>query len=173
MKKGLVIGAVALGVLAFIGTVAQADEDYDKTLPAVAKALTGAKLTLDQGIAAAAKEGKPISAQYEIDEDTHKFQLSVFVSHGDELLEVIVDHNTGATQDSENVTGDDIKDAKSQRRAMTKATMSLADAVAGAAKANDGYHAVQVVPALHGSSPVATIKLIKESDVKTVTQKLD
>jgi hypothetical protein len=176
MRREWVIGAVALGLLAFVGSAARADEDYDKTLPAVAKNLANAKLTLDQGITAAAKQGKPISAQYEIDEDTHKFQLSVFVSKDDDLLEVIVDHNTGATKDPENVTGDDIKDAKNQRKAMQKATMSLADAAAAAAKANAGYTVVQIIPVTKGSDPVANIVLIKISDakdVKKVTQKLD
>jgi hypothetical protein len=176
MKKGLALGAIALGMLAFVGTAAWADEDYDKNIPAVAKNLANAKLTLDQGMTAAAKAGKPISAQYEIDEDSHKFQLSVFVSKDDDLLEVIVDHNTGATKDPENVTGDDIKDAKNQRKAMQKATMSLADAVAAAAKANAGYTVIQVIPVLKGSDPVANIMLVKLSnakDVKKVTQKLD
>jgi hypothetical protein len=172
MEKGLFIGFVALGLMMFAGTGARADEDYDNALPQVAKAMEGAKLTLDQGITAATKQGKPISAQYEIDEDTHKFQLSVFVSNGDDLIEVIVDHVSGAIKSSDNVTGDDIKDAKKQKAAMAKASMSLADAVTAVAKANDGYQVVQIVPALSAGKAVATLKLIKGTDVKTVAQDL-
>jgi hypothetical protein len=98
------------------------------------------------------------------------------VSKDDDLLEVIVDHNTGATKDPENVIGDDIKDAKNQRKAMQKATMSLADACAAAAKANPGYTVVQVIPVTKGADPVANIMLIKLSDakdVKKIAQKLD
>lgn len=175
MTRGWVVGALALGVMAFVSTAAWADEDYNKQLPAVAKNLKNAKLTLADGIKAAAKDGKPISAQYEIDEDTHKFQLSVFVSKGSDLLEVIVDHNTGADNVLGNVIGDDITDAKKQKRGMDKATMSLADAADAAAKANAGYQVVQIVPALKGSDCVATIVLIKLDDPshpKTVTQKM-
>lgn len=166
------VGIAALGVLAFIGNAARADEDYDKTIPAITKNLTKAKLSLADGINAAAKAGKPISAQYEIDEDTHKFQLSVFVSSGSELLEVLVNYTSGAPGDAENVTGDDIKDAKAQKKAMDKAKMSLADAVNAAVKDNSGYQAIQVVPSLDGNDAVATIKLVKGTDVKTVKEKL-
>jgi hypothetical protein len=175
MKKGFLVGVVALGLIMFAGGAARADEDYDDALPQLGKQMAAAKLTLDQGIAAATKQGKPISAQYEIDEDTHKFQLSVFVSNGDDLIEVLVDYVSGAIKESGNVTGDDIKDAKKQRSAMAKATMSLADAVTAAAKANAGYQVVQIVPALSAGKAVATLKLIKGTDgtdVKTVKQDL-
>lgn len=168
-----VIGIAALGIASVVGTAAWADEDYDKNIPAITKNLAKAKLSLADGINAAAKSGKPISAQYEIDEDTHKFQLSVFVSSGKELLEVLVDHNSGAPGDAENVTGDDIKDAKAQKKAMDNAKMSLADAVGQAVKANAGYQAIQIVPAVDGSDSVATIKLVKGTDVKTVKEKLN
>ncbi len=174
MKKGFLIGVVALGLMMFAGAV-RADDDYDDALPQLGKQMAAAKLTLDQGIAAATKQGKPISAQFEIDEDTHKFQLSVFVSNGDDLIEVIVDHVSGAIKESGNVTGDDIKDAKKQRAAMAKSTKSLADIVTAVAKANDGYQVVQIVPAVSAGKSVATLKLIKGTDgtdVRTVKQDL-
>lgn len=172
MKKGWIVGLAALGLLGFIAAAARADEGYDKTLPQVAKLAAAAKLTLADGIKAAASEGKPISAQYEIDEDSHQFQLSVFVSKGSDLLEVIIDHNSGATKSVENVVGDDIKDAKKQRSAMAKANTALADAADAAAKANAGYQVMQIIPSLAGDGAVATIKLTKGSDIKTVQQKL-
>ena len=168
-----VIGIAALGIASVVGTAAWADEDYDKNIPAITKNLAKAKLSLADGINAASKAGKPISAQYEIDEDTHKFQLSVFVSSGKELLEVLVDYNSGAPGDAENVTGDDIKDAKAQKKAMDNAKMSLADAVGQAVKENAGYQAIQIVPAADGNDSVATIKLVKGTDVKTVKEKLN
>lgn len=171
MKKGFFIGAVIAGLMLFAGTAARADADYDKALPQVSKQMANAKLTLQQGIDAAAKQGKPISSQYEIDEDSHKFQLSVFVSSGQDLVEVIVDYNTGAIKESGNVTGDDIKDAKKQKAAMDKATKSLSETVAAAAAANQGYSVAQIIPALSAGKAVATLKLVKGSEVKTV--KLD
>lgn len=171
MKKSLVIGMVAAGILAFSGPLASADE-YTKDLPAVTKALAGATLTLDQGIKAAEREGKPLSAQYEIDEG--HFQLSVFTNKGSDLLEVIVDYKTGAIKTAEKLTDpDDIKDAKKQVQAMAKATVSLDQAVAEATKANPGYTAVQVIPHLYGDKVEAGIILVKGDDVKKVTQKLN
>lgn len=170
--RNWVMGLAAVGMVAMVGTAAWADEDYDKAIPAVTKNLPKAKLSLADGINAASKAGKPISAQYEIDEDTHKFQLSVFVSSGSELLEVLVNYTSGAPGDAENVTGDDIKDAKAQKKAMDKAKMSLADAVNAAVKDNSGYQAIQIVPSLDGNDAVATIKLVKGTDVKTVKEKL-
>jgi hypothetical protein len=175
MKKGFFIGLVAVGLMMFVGTGARADDDYDDALPQLGKQMVAAKLTLEQGITAATKQGKPISAQFEIDEDTHKFQLSVFVSNGDDLIEVIVDHVNGAIKASGNVIGDDIKDAKKQRAAMAKSSKSLVDVVAAVTKANDGYQVVQIVPALSAGKAVATLKLIKGTDgtdVKTVKQDL-
>lgn len=171
MKKGFFIGAVVASLMLFAGTSARADAEYDKALPQVSKLMANAKLTLQQGIDVAAKQGKPISSQYEIDEDTHKFQLSVFVSSGQDLVEVLVDYNTGAIKESGNVTGDDIKDAKKQKAAMDKATKSLSETVAAAAAANQGYSVAQIIPALSGGKAVATLKLVKGSEVKTV--KLD
>src|SRR5665213_2381241 len=118
MKKSLVIGIVVAGILAFTGPFASADE-YSKNLPKVSKALAGATVPLDQGIKAAEAQGKPISAQYEIDEG--HFQLSVFTTKGDDTSEIIVDYKTGAIKTVQNISDpDDIKDAKSSGRQWTR-----------------------------------------------------
>lgn len=171
MKKSLAIGMIAAGILAIAGPFASADE-YSKNLPKVAKALSQASVPLDQGIKASEAQGKPISAQYEIDEG--HFQLSVFTKKGEDLLEIIVDYKTGAIKTVQNISDpDDIKDAKKQIKAMAKASIPLDQAVAAATKANDGYRAVQVIPKLSGGQPVAAIVLVKGDDIKKVTQKLD
>jgi hypothetical protein len=152
--------------------LADADSDYADQMPALIKAMPGGKVPLDRGITAAESQGKPISAQYEV--DNGHFQLSVFTSKGSDLLEIIVDHGTGSVKTVENITDpDDIKDAKRQLRAMDKANTSLAAAVAAATKANAGYQAIRVVPKLKSGEAIATITLLKGSETKTVTQKLD
>src|SRR5487761_48227 len=104
MMKKLVLGMMAVGALAFTVTTARADSDYEygKQMKALVAAIPAAKVTLDQGIKTAAAGGKAISAQYEVDEG--HFQLSVFVSKGSEVDEVIVDHGTGAIKSSEKLT---------------------------------------------------------------------
>jgi hypothetical protein len=174
MQRHLILAVMAAAALAFSAplALADADSDYAEQMPKLIKAMPGAKVPLDQGIKAAESQGKPISAQYEVDED--HFQLSVFTSKGSDLLEIIVDNQTGAVKDVQNITDpDDIKDAKRQVRVMSKASQSLADAVADAVKSNAGYLAIRVVPKLDNGHAVASITLLKGSDTKTVTQKLD
>ncbi len=171
MKKSLIIGMVAAGILAVAGTFAWADE-YEKGLPALIKVLPQATVPLGQGIKAAEGQGKPLSAQYEIDEG--HFQLSVFTSKGSDLLEIIVDYKTGAIKAVQNLTDpDDIKDARKPLRAMEKASIPLDQAVADAVKANPGYQAVQIIPKLNNDQVAASIVLVKGDDVKKVTQKLN
>jgi hypothetical protein len=174
MARRSILAVVAAAALIFTSqfAFADADSDYADQMPALIKAMPGAKVPLDRGIKAAESQGKPISAQYEVEEG--HFQLSVFASKGTDLLEIIVDHDTGAVKTVENITEpDDIKDAKRQLRTMGKASTSLADAVAAATKANAGYQAIRVVPKLEKGEATASITLLKGSGTKTVTQKLD
>ena len=57
------------------------------------KGVTEAKLTLQQGLTAAAQQGRPISAKFEVEDG--KLQLSVYTAMGGKFSEVIVDHVTG------------------------------------------------------------------------------
>jgi hypothetical protein len=51
----------------------------------LAKALRDAKIPLQRGLAASMKEGKPISAKYEVEHG--KLQLSVYTMKGDKFSE--------------------------------------------------------------------------------------
>src|SRR6266508_2688261 len=95
----------------------------DKEHAELAKALKDAKISLQRGLTASAKEGKPISAKYEVEHG--KLQLSVYTTKGDKFSEVIVDHTTGKVAKAEPITsGDDLTAAKSQSEAMAKAKRS-------------------------------------------------
>src|SRR5881396_2665711 len=83
-----------------------------------------AKISLQRGLTASAKEGKPISAKYEMEEG--KLQLSVYTMKGDNFSEVIVDHKTGKIAKAEPNTHDaDLAAAKAQSEAMAKAKRTL------------------------------------------------
>jgi hypothetical protein len=139
---------------------------------ALAKALPEASVSLDQGLKASEREGKPISGKFELEDGA--LQLSVYTMKGDQFSEVIVDHKTGAIKQAENITdADDLKNAKEQGQAMAKGKVSLDQAVADATKANSGYRTVSVVATLDSGKPVANITLMKGEDVKKVTEKLD
>src|SRR5436190_5456689 len=82
-----VVFFVAWLVAASLGSAQPHD---DKERAELATALKDAKVSLQQGVAASAKEGKPISAKYEVDDG--KLQLSVYTVKGGKFSEVIVDH---------------------------------------------------------------------------------
>src|SRR5260370_33891745 len=126
----------------------------------LAKALRDAKITLQRGLTASTKEGKPISAKYEVEHG--KLQLSVYTMKGDKFSEVIVDHKTGKVAKAEPITkADDLKAAKAQSEAMAKAKRSLEAAAAAAVKENKGFRAVSVMPAMKDDHPVAEVTLVR------------
>jgi hypothetical protein len=138
----------------------------------LAKALRDAKISLQRGLTASTKEGKPISAKYEVEHG--KLQLSVYTMKGDKFSEVIVDHKTGKVAKAEPITsGDDLTAAKAQSEAMAKATRSLDAAASEAVKENKGYRVVSVMPAVKDGHPVADVTLVKGIEWKTVSEKLD
>ena len=138
----------------------------------LAKALRSAKISLQRGLTASAKEGKPISAKYEVEHGI--LQLSVYTMKGGKFSEVIVDHKTGKVAKAEPITGDeDLTAARAQGEAMVKAKRSLDAAASEAASENKGYRVVSVMPALKDGHPVADVTLVKGTEWKSVTEKLD
>ena len=135
MRISLAIGMVAASILATASLPAWAVDDDNPA--ALAKALSDASVSLDQGLKASEREGKPISGKYEIENGA--LQLSIYTMKGNQFSEVIVDYKTGAIKKAEAITdSDDLKDAKEQSEAMANAKLPLETAVAGAVKANSG-----------------------------------
>ena len=170
LRNSLAIGVITAGISIVLGRSASAGDDIDAG--ALAKALSEASITLDQGLKASEQEGQPISGKYELEDGA--LQLSVYAMKGDKFTEVIVDHKAGSIKKAEPITdADDLKDAKEQGEAMGKAKLSLAKAVGDAVAANSGYRAVSAMPALNGGQPEATITLLKGDEIKKVTEKLN
>ncbi len=139
---------------------------------ALAKALKDVKFSLQKGLSTSAREGRPISAKYEVEQG--KLQLSVYTMKGDTFSEVIVGHRTGKVGKVDAIaSGDDLTAAKAQSGAMAKAKRSLDAAASEAVKENKGFRVVSVMPALKDGHPVADVPLVKGSDWKTVSEKLD
>jgi hypothetical protein len=161
------LSAAAL-ILGFLVAGACAEEDT----AALAKALSGATVTLEQGLAASEREGKPISGKYEIEDGA--LQLSFYTAQSAKFTEVIVDPTTGAIKKAEAITdAGDLKDAKGQIQAMDAARLSLSSAAMQAATGNQGYTVVRIIPTLKNGHPVADISLMKSKAVKKIEQKLD
>ena len=172
MRKTMTTALAFLVVGFFAVPLGWAQPHDDKERAELAKALKDAKISLQQGVTASAKEGKPISAKYEVEEG--KLQLSVYTMKGDTFSEVIVDHKTGKVAKAEPITkADDLKDAKAQREAMAKAKRSLDAAAGEAVRENKGFRAVSVMPTVKDGHPVADVALLKGTEWKTVSEKLD
>jgi hypothetical protein len=170
--KRTTIAAVSLVALVFAAPPGRAQPHDDMERAELAQALKDGKISLQQGVTASAKEGKPISAKYEVEDG--KLQLSVYTMKGDTFSEVIVDHKTGKVAKAEPITkADDLTAAKAQSEAIAKAKRSLATAASEAVKENKGFRAVAVMPSLKEGHPVADVELVKGTEWKTVSEKLD
>ncbi len=171
MKTMKTIAAFVIGLM-FVVPTGWAQTPADQEHAELAKALKDAKIPLERGLTASAKEGKPISAKYEVEDG--KLQLSVYTMKGNNFSEVIVDHKTGKIAKAEPITkGDDLSHAKEQSEAMAKAKRSLGAAASEAVKENKGYRVVSVMPAMKEGHPVADVTLVKGTEWKTVSEKLD
>ncbi len=169
MKKILIAPFVGLVVLLLVATAPQGQQKGDAEL---AKAVSGAKVSLEHGLVASTREGSPISAKFEIEHGA--VQLSVYTTKGGKFSEVIVDHTTGKAAKIEAITGgDDLTAAKAQNDVMAQAKRSLAAATKKAVKANQGFRAVSVMPALKDGHPVADVTLVKGDEWTTVSEKLE
>lgn len=166
------IAVAFLVAWAFAVPMGAAQTASDKEHAELAKALKDAKVSLQKGLSASGREGKPISAKYEVEHG--KLQLSVYTMKGDKFSEVIVDHKTGKVAKAEPITqGDDLTHAKAQSEALAKAKRSLDAAASEALKENKGYRVVSVMPSLKEGHPVAEVTLVKGTEWKTVSEKLD
>ena len=168
-KAAILVGAAIVGALLLAGS-GRAEE---KEGPGVDwKPLNAAKVSLEKGLAAAERQGKPISAKFEIEDG--KLQLSVYTAKQDKFWEVIVDNTSGKISKTEEIKeGEDLSAAKAQNEAMAKAKKSLRSAVAKAVSGNAGYWAVSVVPSLEGGRPVAKVVLENATGTKAVSEGLD
>jgi hypothetical protein len=172
MKKSTTFMLVAAFVWLLGDHTILAQKYDDKEHAELAKALKGVKISLEKGLSASESRGKPISGKFEVEDG--KLQLSVYTMKGDKFSEVIVDHKTGKTANTEPITGaGDLAAAKAQSGAMAKAKLSLRGATEKAVKANKGFRAVSVMPSLKDGHPMAEITLVKGEEFKTVSEKLD
>jgi hypothetical protein len=168
----MMIGGAFIGLLAAGGPV-WAEESDAKAQAELTTALKGGvKVPLEKGLEASEREGKPISAKFEVEDG--KLQLSAYTMKGEKFAEVIVDHETGKVVKTEAITGgEDLAAAKEQSDTMAKAKLSLAAAAKKALKANRGFRPVGAVPAMKDGHPTAEVTLVKDKGFKTVSVKLD
>ncbi len=168
-RKGWFVPVLAAAAMCWGSMLAAQDNDKPEgNQTTLAKAVMGARVPLERGLAASASHGQAISAKFEMEEG--KFQLSVYTLKDGKYFEVIVDHNSGKVVKAEPITeAEDYTAAQSQSAAMAKAKGSLRAAVEQAVRDNAGYHAVSITPSLKDGRVVADVTLAKGEELKTVS----
>lgn len=142
-------------------------EDEHERHQALVKAIASAKISLQQGLAAAEAQGQSISGKFEVDDG--KLQLSVYTSKDGKFSEVVVDHATGKIAKSEPITeGDDLADAKAQGTAMAMTKTPLKTAIDKIPNKSPGFRAISVSPDMKDRRPVASLVLLKGEEFTTV-----
>jgi hypothetical protein len=171
MNRFVVTLAALAGLIPVIfPSMARADEKSDEA--ALAAALKGTKVTLEDGLKASEREGTPVSAKFEVADG--KLQLSVYTAKSGGFAEVVVDPKTGAIVEADKITDPgDLEAATKQKAAVDKATVSLLAATEKALKAHPGYRAVSSVPEMTAGHPTAEVTLLRGQTFKKVLEKLD
>jgi hypothetical protein len=162
--------------LAFLGAsavlVAPRAENSEAENAVLATSLKDVKLSLESGLATSEREGKPISAKFELDEG--KLQLSAYTTKPEGFIEVVIDPKTGGIAKAKRITdASDLAAAASQKAAIERAKISLSAATETAVKASAGFRAVSVTPKLADGHPVAEVVLLQGATYKNVIQRLD
>ena len=148
----------------------------DQEQAELANALSGVKVSLQQGLTASEREGQPISGKFEV--DNGKLQLSVYTAKEGNFFEVIVDHVAGGISKVEPITeGEDLAHAKAQKAAMDRAKVKLADAATKAKGQAKGEATdvlvVSAVPELKDNHPVVAVVLLQGKKFSTASEPLD
>ena len=170
------LGLVVAMVASFAGRQPALAIGPDQEQDELASALSGVKVSLQQGFTASEREGQPISGKFEVEDG--KLQLSVYTAKEGKFFEVIVDHMTGNITKVEPITeGDDLTHAKSQKAAMDRAKVKLADAATKAKGQAKGEAAdvlvVSAVPELKDGRPEAAVVLLQGKKFSTASERLD
>jgi hypothetical protein len=165
----IVTSVVAVLSAVFLMAPVRAEESDPAALAA---AVAGIPTTLEKGLQASESAGKPISGKFEIEDG--KLQLSVYTLAKDSYNEVVVAPDTGNVVKTEKITDtDDLKSAAEQKAAMEKATRTLVAATERGVQQNSGSRAVSIFPELKGGLPMASVTLLRDGKLTTVSEKLD
>jgi hypothetical protein len=98
MRSSVTIAVVVFTPLMATALAVQAETGSVNGRSSLTRALQGADLRLESGLAVSAREGTPLSAKFEIDDGA--FQLSVYTaktgpSSADAFMDAIVDYSSG------------------------------------------------------------------------------
>lgn len=155
--------------MGFLGTALAEDVQDHAALAAALQHVKGG--TLENGLKASERIGKPISAKFALEDGT--LQLSLWIAREDGFAEfVLYPAIRSVTEIFDFRDTNKLKVATAQKLAMDKATLSLLSATENAVKANGGFRAVSAYPVLEEGDPIAVVTLLGADAFKIVTEKL-
>ena len=163
----LVVALVGLWALGCVPSGAEEQET-----PAFAAAIREVPATVEQGLTAAARAGRPISAKFEMDGD--EAELTVYVARPDGFREITINPRNGSAAGATIIGGgDDLKDAQEQAAAMTNAKITLLESARHAVAAKPGARVVSVFPTVQNGHATAVVTLLDGDNFTKVVEDLE
>ena len=156
--------------LAFVPIHSLRSEESDQQL--LIQRLREAKISLQEGIVSAQRNGRPITVQFEM--KSGKLQLTVETEKDGKFFRTNVDHTNALIDKAGQITDrPDLIQAKSHSAAMAHASTELKVAADKAVASAAGSRAIAVVPELTDGHSVARILLLSGGRLLDVTERLD
>ena len=160
---------IVLTAVAFSSAAIAADVDQGRA--AFAAAFKNVKGTLEGGLKAAERVGRPVSARFVLEDGI--LQLSLWIVKDGGISEFNLYPAIRAINEVVDITDPDkIKAATTQKLAIDSATISLFAATESAVNANQGFPAISVLPMLSEGRLVAGVTLLVRDGFRVVTEKL-
>jgi hypothetical protein len=164
LRSAILITAAALSSAAMAG-------DVDQSHAALAAAFKNVKGTLESGLKAGERVGRPISAEFALEDGT--LQLFLWIAKDDGFSEIILYPAISMITEIHTVAdADKHRVATAQKLVLESATVSLLSATESAVKANNGFRAVSASPLLSAGRPIAMVTLLGPDGFRVVTEKL-
>ena len=165
----LFITFAATATLVFALQPARADEGF---WAAIMRKLPDATVSLDQALKTSEQEGKPISAEYDVEDGI--LQISVYVEKDGRFREVIVDPKSGTINTTKPLTiPREVDEAQAESAALSRVKSPLTAALATVVGSNSEYRPVSIIPMSGDDETVATVTLMSAAAIMRMAQKLD
>ena len=142
---------------------------YHQLLATTIKNVRG---TLEDGLKASERLGKPISAKFAVERGV--VYLAISIAKNDSFSEFILYPTIRMiTEIVEVIDAAELKIAVERKLAMERASMSLLSAAENAVKANDGARVVSIFPMAEESHPIAVVTLLRNGEFNVVVEELN
>ena len=146
--------------------------DIDGNNQLLATAMQNVSGTLEDGLRASERVGKPISAKFAVDRGV--VHLSISIAKTDGFSEIMLYPTIRMVTEIVEVTdASELKIAVERKLAMERASMSLLSAAENAVKTNDGSRVVSIFPMAEEGHPIAVVALLRNGEFNIVMEELN